>query len=321
VTAAQVVLGRLDAEQFLGGDIDIDASLSEKAIKTHLADPMGLSVKEAALGILKIINNNMALAINVNSVAKGIDPRNFSLMAFGGAGPLHGVSLAEAISAKNVISPIQPGITAATGLLVTDLKYEYTTSTLAIINDASKDEIDKLNSALDELVAKADRQFDADGIPAEARRYERIAECRYLGQGFELRAKVPDGPITSDNVSVIIDSFYDEHKKVYGHAFRDQKCEVITLRVIGAAEAETLELPKLKKGGSANPEKAFMYARKTVFDNGDEVETPRYRRSELLAEDTVTGPAIIIQHNSTTVVPPGYRVSVDAFGDLLISAT
>ena len=123
VTDAQVVLGRLDQEQFLGGDIVIKPELAEKAIKTHIADPLGMSVTEAALGILKIINNNMALAINSNSVAKGIDPRGFTLMGFGGAGPLHAVALAEMISAKNIISPSQPGVTAALGLLVSDLKY------------------------------------------------------------------------------------------------------------------------------------------------------------------------------------------------------
>ena len=137
VTDAQVVLGRLDQEQFLGGDIVINPTLAEKAIKAHIADPLGLSISEAALGILKIINNNMALAINSNSVAKGIDPRGFTLMGFGGAGPLHSVALAEMISARNVISPAQPGITAALGLLVTDLKYEYTRSVLIPLNEAS----------------------------------------------------------------------------------------------------------------------------------------------------------------------------------------
>ncbi len=319
VTDAQVVLGRLDPEQFLGGDIKLDASLSEKAIKKNIAGPLGLSVQDAALGILKIINNNMALAIKANSVAKGVDPRNFTLMGFGGAGPLHAVSLAEAISAKNVVSPIQPGITAATGLLVSDLQYEYTSSTLVVINHASAKELDQINAALDELVAKADEQFDADGIPKEARRYQRIAECRYLGQGFELRAKVPDGRVRPDNISVIIDSFYDEHKKVYGHAFKEQLCEVITLRLIASAKVETLQAPKLEEGGQTNPAAAVMYSRKTVFDDGSEVDTPRYRRSELKAKDKITGPAIIIQHNSTTIVPPSYVATVEAYGDLLIT--
>lgn len=318
VTDAQVVLGRMDPEQFLGGDIDITPSLSEKAIKTHIADPLGMSVKDAALGILKIVNNNMALAINANSVAKGVDPRNFSLMGFGGAGPMHAVSLAEAISAKDVISPIQPGITAATGLLVTDLQYEYTSSTLMVVNTAGEEELRQINEAIDGLVARADKQFDADGIAPEDRRYQRFAECRYVGQGFELRARMPDGPLTPDNVSEIIDSFFDEHKKVYGHAFKDQLCEVITLRVVATAAVETLKTPKLETGGATNPESAALYTRVTVFDDGSEIETPRYRRSALKANDTVTGPALIIQHNSTTLVPPNYTATVEAFGDLVI---
>ena len=169
VTDAQVVLGRMDPEHFLGGDLKIDASLSEKAIRKHIAEPLKLSVEEAALGILKIVNNNMALAINANSVAKGVDPRNFSLMGFGGAGPLHSVSLAEAIFAKDVISPVHPGITAATGLLVTDLQYEYTHSTLIVLNNASDDDFCRVNSVLDDLIARANRQLDVDGIPAKQR--------------------------------------------------------------------------------------------------------------------------------------------------------
>jgi len=320
VTDAQVVLGRLDPEQFLGGDIEIDSALSERAIRTHIAEPLGLSVKDAALGILKIVNNNMALAINANSVAKGVDPRNFTLMGFGGAGPLHAVSLAEAISAKNVVSPIQPGITAATGLLVTDLKYEFTASLPMVVNAAGTAEFARLNEALDALVARADAQFDEDGIPREARRYERIAECRYVGQGFELRAHIPDGHVGPDKVQTIIDSFYEEHHKAYGHAFKDQLCEVITLRVVATADVETLQVPELEAGGATDPAGAVMYTRRTVFDDGTEVDTPRYSRPKLKADDRVSGPAIIIQHNSTTLVPPGYSARVAAHGDLLIQA-
>ena len=147
-------MGRLDQEQFLGGDIVINPTLAEKAIKAHIADPLGLSISEAALGILKIINNNMALAINSNSVAKGIDPRGFTLMGFGGAGPLHSVALAEMISARNVISPAQPGITAALGLLVTDLKYEYTRSVLIPLNEASDEQLNNVNKIVAELKKK-----------------------------------------------------------------------------------------------------------------------------------------------------------------------
>jgi len=318
VTDAQVVLGRLDQEQFLGGDIVIKPELAEKAIKTHIADPLGMSVTEAALGILKIINNNMALAINSNSVAKGIDPRGFTLMGFGGAGPLHAVALAEMISAKNIISPSQPGITAALGLLVSDLKYEYTRSVLIPLNQASDNDLAQINQIVEDLKAEADQQLDQDNVPKDKRQYEYIMECRYLGQGFELRAKMPNEPLTTKNVQHVIDNFYDVHKQQYGHAFKDQITEAITVRVVASADVEKLQLNKLEKGGSKNPEYAHLYNRDTVFDDNKAVSTPRYDRGKLKSGDTISGPAIVTQHNSTTIIPPDYTATILEVGDILI---
>ena len=319
VTDAQVALGRLDPKRFLGGDLSIDKDLAEKAIKEHIADPLGLSVTDAALGILKIINNNMALAINANSVAKGIDPRGFTLMGFGGAGPLHSVALAEMIQARDVISPIQPGITAAMGLLVTDLQYEYTRSVLQTLDDADDDAIKRINTIVDELTADANAQLEADGIEPAARRFKKIMECRYLGQGFELRADMPDGALTQKNKQDVIESFFDVHKEAYGHAFRDQVTEGVTVRVVASAEVDQLTLPELAQGGRANPSEALMYSLDTIFDDGKPTPTPRYDRSKMLKDDTVEGPAIVTQHNSTTIVPPGYTATVLAFGDMRIA--
>ena len=319
VTDAQVALGRLDPKRFLGGDLSIDKDLAEKAIKEHIADPLGLSVTDAALGILKIINNNMALAINANSVAKGIDPRGFTLMGFGGAGPLHSVALAEMIQARDVISPIQPGITAAMGLLVTDLQYEYTRSVLQTLDDADDDAIKRINTIVDELTAEANAQLEADGIEPAARRFKKIMECRYLGQGFELRADMPDGTLTQKNKQDIVESFFDVHKEAYGHAFRDQVTEGVTVRVVASAEVDQLTLPELAQGRRANPSEALMYSLDTIFDDGKPTPTPRYDRSKMLKDDTVEGPAIVTQHNSTTIVPPGYTATVLAFGDMRIA--
>lgn len=319
VTDAQVVLGRLDPKRFLGGDLSIDKALAEKAIKTHIADPLGMSVTDAALGILKIINNNMALAINANSVAKGIDPRGFTLMGFGGAGPLHAVALADMIQARDVISPLQPGITAAMGLLVTDLQYEYTRSVLQTLDDADDAAIDRINGIVDELEAEANAQLESDGIDAEARRFRKVMECRYLGQGFELRAEMPDGPLTQENKHKVVDSFFDVHKEAYGHGFRDQVTEGVTVRVVASAEVDQLRLPDLDHGGREDPAAALLYTEDTIFDNGRPTPTPRYDRTKLLRDDRVTGPAIVTQHNSTTIVPPGYVATVLGHGDMRIA--
>jgi N-methylhydantoinase A len=319
VTDAQVALGRLDPQQFLGGDLKLDKELAVKAVKTHIADKLGLSVTDAALGILKIINNNMALAINANSVAKGIDPRNFTLMGFGGAGPLHAVALAEMIHAKDVIAPLHPGITAAMGLLVTELRYESTRSVLTVLQKATAADFAAINESLEKLTADAAAQLESDGIPASRQKFTRIAECRYLGQGFELRADMPSGPLGPDNVGEVTKSFFAAHKLVYGHAFEDQLVEIVTVRVVATADVEMLRLPDLEKGNRKDPKDALLYTAETIFDDGKAHATPRYARGQLLDGDTITGPALIVQHNSTTLVPPGYRASVLSHGDMRIT--
>ena len=319
VTDAQVVLGRLDPEHFLGGGLTINPALSETAIREKLAAPLGLTVTEAALGVLKIINNAMALTIGSNSVARGIDPRGYSLMAFGGAGPLHGVALGQLISARNVIAPLHPGITAAMGLLVTEPRYEFTQSALTILQGADAAALAAINATFDRLRADAEAQLNADGIDADKQRFARVAECRYLGQGFELRVDVPDGPFTPEVASELAGRFFATHRTEYGHAFEDQAVQMVTLRVIGTSSSDTLRLPALEKGGRRNPSEAALYARPTTFDDGQTLQAPRYDRMKLKADDTVTGPALIVQQNSTTLLPPGYTAVVMRLGDLVIS--
>ena len=240
-------------------------------------------------------------------------------MGFGGAGPLHATALAELIAAKDVISPLHPGITAAMGLLLTELQYEFTRSVLVVANKATAEDFAAVNRIIADLTLEARAQLIADGIAPDKHRFTSVAECRYVGQGFELRAAMPDGPLTSENVKTVTKSFYDAHKQVYGHAFEDQLVEIITLRVVGSAATETLKLPDLARGDRINPVAAELYIRDTVFDDGQSVPTPRYDRSKLLAEDVVIGPALIVQHNSTTLVPPDYAATVLSHGDLRIA--
>jgi N-methylhydantoinase A len=321
VTDAQVVLGRLDPTQFLGGSVAIDPALSVKAIETNLCVPLNMSVEAAAIGIIRIINSNMALEIRANSVAKGIDPRDYSLVAFGGAGPLHGVALAQSVAAREVLIPPAPGINAAIGLLATDMQYEFTRSVLITISEAKQGDLDKLNSQLYELVAAASKALAADGVKPEHQKFTRIAECRYQGQGFELRAEFPEGRITFDNKKILIKRFHESHMRDYDHAFEDQTVEIITLRVVALAATEKLNWPGLEAGKGHNPEDALIYTRPTTFDNGETHDTPRYNRSKLMAGQTVSGPAIIIQHDSTTLIPPGYEAGASDYGNLVVRAT
>ena len=318
VTDAQVVLGRLDPDQFLGGDLTIDPALAEQAIASHLCEKLDMSVTEAALGIIRVINSNMALAIRANSVARGIDPRLYALMPFGGAGPLHGIALASAVAAREVIVPPAPGITAAIGLLATDIQYEFTRALMVVIGQQSETALRQVNEALDALIEEAGSALSNDGIDKSKHCFTRIAECRYQGQGFELRAEIPEGALDARSMQQLAENFHAAHEKDYGHAFTDTPVEVITLRVIGAAPADKIHWPTLTAQEEENPQAAYLYHRPTVFDDGQSHDTPRYAREKLLAGQTITGPAVIIQHNSTSLVPPGHTARVSEAGNIHI---
>lgn len=320
VTDAQIVLGRLDPDMALGGDLKLDASLSYKAIEEKIARPLGMTVKEAALGIIKIINNNMALAIRSNSVARGVDPREFSIMPFGGAGPLHGVALAEAMACRDVIVPVAPGITAAVGLLKTDLQYEHTEAVIVELNKAGVAEFARINAATAALRDRVTEELDSDGIPRDQQRLTVVAECRYHGQGFELRADMPVGAVTAANVKTIADSFHDQHQQDYGYSYRDAEVELITLRAIGSASVRRIEIPTIAKTDGSSIDRALMFVRATTFDDGRTLETPRYDRTKLFAGDRVPGPALLHQHNATTLVPPGYVAETLDYGNTRIRA-
>ena len=318
VTDAQIVLGRLDPDMALGGDLKLDASLSYKAIEEKIARPMGMTVKEAALGIIRIINNNMALAIRSNSVARGVDPREFSIMPFGGAGPLHGVALAEAMSCKDVIVPVAPGITAAVGLLKTDLQYEHTEAVIVELMKASAADFARINAAVTGLHERVREELDSDGIARDQQTITVVAECRYHGQGFELRAAMPEGAVTAENVQVIADSFHDQHQQDYGYSYRKAEVELITLRAIGSASVRRIEIPTIAKTDGSSIDRALMFVRPTTFDDGRTLETPRYDRTKLFAGDRVPGPALLHQHNATTLVPPGYVAETLDYGNTRI---
>jgi len=320
VTDAQVVLGRLDPDHALGGALKLDADKARKAIKERIADPLGMEIEEAALGIVRIINSNMALAIRSNSVARGVDPREFSIMPFGGAGPLHGVALAEAVSAKDVIVPVAPGITAAVGLLKTDLQYEHTEALIMPLDPQDEEAPRLIANAMTVLRDRLTADLDEDGIDPSLRSLTFAAECRYFGQGFELRTPMLSGDVTAKTVSSIIDAFHDQHDLDYDYAYRDAPVELIALRGIGTAQSRRLTIPKIEKGSQEDIEMAYLFTRPTTFDDGSTVDTPRYDRVKLGADVAIKGPAILIQQNATTLVPPGYVAITLDHGNMRICA-
>lgn len=205
------------------------------------------------------------------------------------------------------------------GLLKTDLQYEHTEAGILILNGASDDDIARINAHVQKLCDDVRAELDADGIAPAAQELKIIAECRYQGQGFELRADFPTGPLTQANKQTIIDSFHDAHERDYGYAYREAEVELITLRVIGSASVRRIEIPRIRPTDGSSIDRALMFVRPTTFDCGRTLDTPRYDRLKLYAGDRVPGPAILVQHNATTLVPPGYVAETLDFGNTRIS--
>jgi N-methylhydantoinase A len=316
VTDANLVLGRLDPNDFLGGGMRLDAEASRKVVG-ELAQQLGLTLNEAAEGVLTIINANMANAIRSRTVQKGIDPRTFALVAFGGAGPLHGAAVAAMLSIPEVIVPPYPGITSAMGLLTTDLKYD---ALRTIFQVSDQIDLARLNHYCTEMEDELSRQFDADHITASQVTFERVGELRYVGQGYELKVRLPAGTLSTKALTAVWADFHATHAREYGHAFSDSPIEVVNIRVTGVGAMPKLTTLQSPSGGSlAQAEVRRSVCVFRVDGRLQEFTTPFYQRALLPLDEDFAGPAILLQKDSTTVVPPGSKARVDASGSVLIT--
>jgi N-methylhydantoinase A len=169
---------------------------------------------------------------------------------------------------------------------------------------------------IDDLVAACRRDLEKDGVPSDRQKFQKLAECRYHGQGFELRAQLPDGAVTAANLGQLVAAFHEQHRLDYGYHFEDAEVEVITIRVIGREDVVPLKVARIEKAADQNIAAALLYSRPTTFDDGQTLETPRYDRGRLKAGHRIAGPAILIQHNSTTLLPPKYVAEVTEYGNL-----
>ena len=315
VTDANVVLGRLQPGNFLGGEMSLDAGAAREAM-SELAESLGMSIEAAADGVLTIINSNMANAIRSRTVQKGHDPREFSLVAFGGAGPLHGVDVARDLGIPEVIIPPYPGITSAAGLLTTDLKYDAIRTEFQVSSNA--DGV-RLTRDFETMQTGLVDQFKADGLEAGAVTYQRSGDLRYVGQGYELRVPVADGPVDDASLANIFKAFENIHTAEYGHVFEDNPIEIVNIRVTGVGQMPKIGLPIQSPGGKLDDallEEAQCYFR---LDGEQQImATPLYERDKLPVDQTFKGPAIVLQKDTTTVIPPGAKATAQAGGNLLI---
>jgi N-methylhydantoinase A/oxoprolinase/acetone carboxylase beta subunit len=315
VTDANLVLGRLDPDNFLGGAMRLDPATARRAIG-GLAARLSLGIEEAAEGILTIINANMANAISSRTVQKGLDPRGFALVAFGGAGPLHGAEVARALGIPRVIVPVYPGITSAVGLLTTDLKYD---AVRTEFQAGDTIDLDRLDTDLADMQSELTRQLAADGVASGDATFERSGDLRYVGQGYELRVPFPDGELDAAALSQIFARFAELHRAEYGHVFKESPIEIVNIRVTGIGRMPKIAPPRVAGGGSLS--QALVKTANCVFRRDGVLEmmaTPFYRRSDLPLEQPIVGPAIVLQTDSTTVVPPGTTLIAETGGNLIL---
>jgi 5-oxoprolinase (ATP-hydrolysing) len=318
-TDAQLLLGRLRADRgLLGGDMKLDLGLAEQAL-ADVADALEMTVEEAALGALQIQKYGMTQAIELNSVRRGYDPREFTLVAAGGAGPLFACDIALELEMARVLVPPHPGIIAATGLLATDLQHEFVATERHALKSL---DADRLAKRFDELVAQAVAQLEADGVPEGQRLVRRLADCRYAGQGYEVRTEVPAGAVDDAWVAELQERFHAAHEHEYGHRF-DAPIEIINVRAVGIGRVEELRPAALERG-TGDPAAARTLERDVVFEVDGAAErhlTPFYERGLLRAGDTLVGPAIVEQYDTTTVIPPGLRAEIDSHGNIVVDCT
>jgi N-methylhydantoinase A len=316
VTDANVVLGRLDKHDFLGGSMKLDDEASHRVIEA-LAQSLGMSKLEAAEGVLTVINSNMANAIRSRTVQKGIDPREFALVAFGGAGPLHGAEVAAMLGFPEVIVPPYPGITSAMGLLTTDLKYDAIRTQFQVSDSV---DLNRLNADIAAMEADLKHQFAADHLEATELSFARDGDLRYVGQGYELKIPFPEGVVGAQELAAVWARFHKAHEREYGHAFVGSPVEIVNLRVVGIGQMP--KIAKLTAPEGTTFDDARVRSGQCVFRIDGELrafETSFYRRHLLPVGKVFAGPAIVLQKDSTTVIPPGCSAINDPAGNLILT--
>jgi N-methylhydantoinase A len=315
VTDADVVLGYFDPEYFLGGKMRIFPERSREAIARKVAEPLKLSVVEAAQGIYDLINAKMGSAIRVVTVRRGVDPREFAAVAFGGAGPAHIIKVAEQFQIPLVIVPVSPGVKSAFGLLVSDLAYDYITTRPMNCQSADPSEVSHVIASMEE---QARGELKGAAVSDEAIQLQRYFDMRFVHQRHEMPVPIPGGPVTQETMAAADQGFRQIYKDTFGVQPADP-CQIVNFRIRAVGTVPKARTPEHEKG-NGNAQRALKKTRKAYFPQaGGFVDTPVYDRANLKNGDMIAGPAIVEEPDSTTICPPEYRIEVDRFLSLLIS--
>lgn len=306
VTDCDLLCGFINPNYFVGGDMVLDAEKAHRRVE-QFANELGLSYEDTILGVWKIVNANMIKAVRLASVEKGLDVRDFSLIAFGGAGPVHAAALAQELDIPTVIVPFASGVFSAYGILVSDVQRDYSRTHLVRITDAEEEADEVVTATITDLTAEAKKELDEQGIAFKNATLVPSLDMRYVGQSYEINV---------DLTTTVTDAhkrFHTRHRRLYGYAMASENTEIVTIRLRVIAPRAKPEPPKARADAAGKP----LEYRDVLFETG-KASTPVYRRADLPAYFELEGAAIIEARDSTTVVPPGMRFSVDGYGDIVI---
>ena len=313
VTDANVVLGFLNPDYLVGGDLKLDRDRAVQAIEKHIARPLGLDVTAAAMGVHRVANAMMMRAIRSVSIERGRDPRDFALMAFGGNGPVHAAGLAAELEISRIVVPPWPGLFSALGLLVSDFEQLYSQSCLTRLDRA---ELAAINETLERMTARASGEFAAEGFSGARLQIERFADLRYRRQTSEMMIPLPDRPLNAGDLTELAELFHREHARTYGYDTRDESVEIVAVK---------LRVRGLRDSGGAQvdwrsaPSDTNARATRSVSFGSDHgtLDAPVIGRGNI-GDDAIAGPVIVEEYDSTIVVPPDWRVSQPVGGFLSV---
>ncbi len=317
VTDANLILGRLGADRFLGGEMRLDLQAAGRAMREYIADPLGISTIEAAEGVLRIAVTAMSFAVKGVSTERGHDAASFALIAYGGAGPLHASAVAREIGIQKLIIPRAPGHFCAFGMLYSDLRYDFVRTWMTALAKAPFDEIERIYQ---DMTAEGEKALNASGIRPHKVVVHRAADMRYVGQEHAVTIDLPIHLFRDRDVEGIKRSFDQVHQLRYGTSAPAEPAQIVSLRVAVTGVMKKPALERIAKGGRKPAASASRGSRTVYFSElGKSVKTPTFARTELRAGNRIEGPALVEEYASTTVVLPGDRLDVDDFANLVIS--
>ena len=314
-TDAHLLLGRLDPSRFLSEELEADVEAVRTAVDERIAEPLGMGVEEAAQGILDVANANMERALRVVSVERGYDPRDFALVAFGGAGPLHATTLADALDVPRVVVPRTAGVLSALGLLISDILYDYSVSRVRPWAAVTPD---SLAESFADFHERGRARLEDEDLGSERMQFERTVDLRYEGQSFELSVPVPSGDLDAAALETVVDRFHDRHRQRYGHAYPAEPVELVTIRLRARGVVES---PDLHPAGTTGTLEDARRERRRVMFDGEFHEAAVYVRDALPTGSAFDGPAIVEGAESTVVVNPEQRARVDEYGSIVVEVS